>query len=338
MVYVEKPTGEKEAKNTSLKEIVETANKSDYARATETATLVREMLKEEKGRDAGLRMRGNLQYIPKGGNAIVVGDLHGDESSLVKILRETNFVDRVKKGERLTIVFLGDYIENGPDSIEVLNTTLELKRNFRENVVMLRGDHELSPSSPNHPLSGHFLKQLMPGYEGSGKSINQAFFNMCNQKYGKLDSRMYEKYYEIFGTLPLAAKSENGILFLHGGVSEKINEANLAYGGDDVERDIMWNEPRQSIRGTTSNSDRGMGLFFGEDILNEALGNMSCKVLIRGHELVKSDMVYMFNGKLLTINSNAIIGRLAEKNFEVGYGYVSLENEVDDLSGAFHRS
>ncbi len=337
MAYLEKSTGEKEAKNISLKEIVDTANKSDYARAIETAKLVRGMLKEEKGRDSGLGMRGNLQYIPKGGNAIAIGDLHGDESSLVKILKETKFVERVNKGEKLTLVFLGDYIDVGPEPIEVLNIILELKRNFRENVVMLRGDHELSPTSPNYPLSGYFLKQLIPGYAGSGENINKVFFRMCNQKYGKFDSKMYKEYYEIFSVLPLAAKSDNGILFLHGGVSERINEANVVYGGDEMERDIMWNEPRQGIRGTMRNSDRGIGLFFGEDTFDEALRGMGCKVLIRGHELVKSDRVYMFNGKLLTINSNAIIGHSADKKFAVGYAEVSLENEVSNVNGLFHE-
>ena len=301
---------QEESKNTTLENIIDIANRADGVRTRETTGIVRAILKEEKGRNTGLRMTGNMQYIPKGGNAVVIGDLHGDESSLVKILKETDFVERVKKGEKLKLIFLGDYIDRGPNQVEVVNIVFELKRSFPDNVVMLRGDHEAQPSSPNSPGGRDFLNETI-------------------RKYKDFEGSMFRHYFEAFGMLPLAAKSENGILFVHGGISDKTDEASIAYGGDEIERDILWNDPR-NISGMRENDERGIGSYFGRDVLRD-------RVLIRGHEPVRAENVEMFGGKLLTINSSYIPGYLAHKDFAVGYGYVSLEKEVDDVRELFHR-
>jgi len=316
-MVVKKLPGEKEAKSLTLDEIVDVADKLDFGRARETAIIVKDILREERARHSGLRMTGHMAYIPKGGNAIVVGDLHGDESCLVKILKETNFVERVKKGEKLTLVALGDYIDRGPQQVEVVNLLLELKRNFRDNVVMLRGDHEIQPSSENSPGAKSFLEENI-------------------KKYNDFNGGMYRQYFEVFGMLPLAAKTENGIFFFHGGVSDKINEANIAYGGSEIEKDIVWNDGRENVDGMAENTNRGIGRFFGPSVYKRALGRMSCKIGINGHEPLEKDRIERFDGKLLTINSSEIIRHMAYRNYAVGYGYVSLEGDVESVGGIFH--
>jgi len=317
MAYFKRLPKEKAASDVTIEGIVDTANRVDCARAIETAAVVRQIVKEEKGRKSGLRMIGNLQYIPKGGNAIIIGDLHGDESSLVKILKETSFVEKVKKGEKLTLVFLGDYIDRGPNPLETLNIVLELKRSFRDNVVMLRGDHELQPSSPNSPGGQEFLEE-------------------CTKRYKDFDGNVYRHYLEVLGMLPLAAKSENKILFVHGGVGERTSEADMVHGGEEVERDLVWNDFAE-IEGVRDNTNRGIGKLVGPDVLKEVRDRMDCNIVINGHEPVEAGRVERFGSKLATINSNYIVGYLAHKNFAVGYGYASLEEEVDNVSGIFHR-
>jgi protein phosphatase len=304
-------------KSLTLDEVVDAANKLDFGRARETAVIVKEILTAERARQSGLRMMGNMAYLPKGGNAIVVGDLHGDESSLIKILKETNFVERVEKGEKLTLVALGDYIDRGPQQVEVVNLLLELKRNFRDNVVMLRGDHEIQPSSPDSPGARSFLEENI-------------------KKYNDFNGGMYRQYFDVFGRLPLAAKSENGILFFHGGVSDKINEAKIAYGGSEIEKDIVWNDGRENIDGMAENTNRGIGKFFGPSVYKGALDRMNCKIGINAHEPLEEDRIERFGGKLLTINSSEIIRHMAYRNYAVGYGYVSLEAGVESVGGVFH--
>jgi len=65
-----------------------------------------------------------------------IGDIHGCYQKLVALLSRLP-LDR----EEDTLVFLGDYINRGPDSRKVLDTLIGLERNYRR-VVFLKGNHE----------------------------------------------------------------------------------------------------------------------------------------------------------------------------------------------------
>lgn len=72
----------------------------------------------------------------------VVGDVHGRHdllAAMVSLIAEdaAGFDD----GRRAETVFLGDYIDRGDHSREVLDTLMELERT-RDDVVFLRGNHE----------------------------------------------------------------------------------------------------------------------------------------------------------------------------------------------------
>lgn len=63
----------------------------------------------------------------------IIGDIHGCSTSLVNLLTA---VER----QADTIVFLGDYIDRGPDSKKVIDSILELKQQY--SVITLLGNHE----------------------------------------------------------------------------------------------------------------------------------------------------------------------------------------------------
>lgn len=65
-----------------------------------------------------------------------VGDIHGCLDKLRDMISLLD-IDR----NRDTLVFIGDYIDRGPDSKGVLDFILELKRDLK-NVICLRGNHE----------------------------------------------------------------------------------------------------------------------------------------------------------------------------------------------------
>ena len=65
-----------------------------------------------------------------------IGDIHGCLDKL-QAMMETIHPDREKDG----IVFIGDYIDRGPDSRGVVDYVLGLKNRF-EQVVCLKGNHE----------------------------------------------------------------------------------------------------------------------------------------------------------------------------------------------------
>ena len=66
----------------------------------------------------------------------VVGDVHGCVDELVYLLEGLP----LDQGDR--IVFLGDYIDRGPDSQGVISRLVELQRAGEQEIVFLKGNHE----------------------------------------------------------------------------------------------------------------------------------------------------------------------------------------------------
>ena len=69
---------------------------------------------------------------------IAVGDIHGNLPALTDILEQI----RGESGQRDTIVFLGDYIDRGPDAKGCVDAILEFQRQVAAQVVCLMGNHE----------------------------------------------------------------------------------------------------------------------------------------------------------------------------------------------------
>ena len=73
-----------------------------------------------------------------------IGDIHGCASKLKNILDKVHI-----NAKRDTLVFIGDYIDRGPDSKKVIDIILNVKRHMAD-VVCLIGNHE-------HMLINYYL-------------------------------------------------------------------------------------------------------------------------------------------------------------------------------------
>lgn len=69
------------------------------------------------------------------GRLITIGDIHGRLSKLTGLFAKIN----LQADDRL--VFLGDYVDRGPDSFDVVELIIRLKQDY-PNTVTLRGNHE----------------------------------------------------------------------------------------------------------------------------------------------------------------------------------------------------
>ena len=69
---------------------------------------------------------------------IAIGDIHGFLDPLTDLLSQL----RVEVSEDDTVVFLGDYIDRGPDSKGCIDAILEFEEDIVGTVVCLRGNHE----------------------------------------------------------------------------------------------------------------------------------------------------------------------------------------------------
>jgi len=68
-----------------------------------------------------------------------IGDVHGSLRKLQSLIERC---ERYAGGRPMTFVFLGDYIDRGPQSAGVVGCLLDLQSRMPERVIALKGNHE----------------------------------------------------------------------------------------------------------------------------------------------------------------------------------------------------
>jgi protein phosphatase len=254
-------------------------------------------------------VEGKLISLGIDGRMLVVGDLHGDLRSLTKILQESRFIQRVKSGEILYLVFLGDYIDRGPHQIEVLLGVTKLLIDYPSNVILLRGNHE----GPRDVIANP-----------------HDFPNELRSRFGANWDRVYDSFRDLADELYTAAIAPESAFLCHGGIptntvlKNRIAYAHINHPKESTLIEILWNDPRD-IQGKIS-SYRGIGYYFGSDLVIDFLRRYGLNWLIRGHEsaqegfLLQSKTLTLFSCKLPHYGNNKgayLELPLSEKNVEM---------------------
>jgi serine/threonine protein phosphatase 1 len=68
-----------------------------------------------------------------------IGDIHGELGALCRLITEC---ERDADGRPMRLVFIGDYIDRGPDSRGVVDYIINLQSRLAVNAICLRGNHE----------------------------------------------------------------------------------------------------------------------------------------------------------------------------------------------------
>ena len=227
--------------------------------------------------------------LPSEGKFIVIGDIHGDIDTLLKILNRSEALRALSNGGYL--MFLGDYIDRGPYQLESLLLVLRLKYMYPENVVVLRGNHEPPPGLIPYPHD--FTFHL---YRYYGRSAGE---------------ELYKEFFQLFQELPYVCIAKNSILFLHGGppitTTENISlEKYLSLDKDmpdfNVLEEILWNDPVEYIM-EWELSPRGAGKLFGPKITERALKITNTKIIVRGHEPCEEGFKLNHKDRVITLFS-----------------------------------
>ena len=224
-------------------------------------------------------------------NTYVVGDLHGNILDLLRILRYVGDLTKTR------ILFLGDYVDRGQFSIEVVALLFCLTCLYPDNIFLIRGNHEFRKVNETYG----FKQQIVHVFE----SISP-----------------WEKANSAFDSLPLAAVIDNKIFCVHGGITpniQKIAEIPIRFTrpiynyDDDILYDIMWGDPTTSTHSYVP-SIRGIGNQFGIYALNQFLADNNFIQMIRAHQCVHDGVQQLFDGKLITVFSSSNYGELPNGN------------------------
>lgn len=160
----------------------------------------------------------------------LVSDIHGCYNEFEELLGFWNKED--------TLVLLGDYIDRGPDSLKVLQKIIDLKNEYGEKVIALRGNHDddfsqwLSMPSEEAPFYylSRFKETIFSFYEGDKKKFNKA-----SRRYKHMHiNYKYKDVVRLLKQMPYYHETEHCI-FVHAGFN-----LNLEDWKDSKLSDFIW--------------------------------------------------------------------------------------------------
>jgi len=154
------------------------------------------------------------------GRLLAIGDIHGCNRKLKQLL------DRIKVDPHADIlVFIGDYIDRGPEVRGVIDTLRDLKEACR-NVVCLRGNHE--DMFLNYYLEGQDEELFM--YNGGQSTLSSYGLTLADARAG---TGFPENHLRFLSSLPLSYETQE-YLFVHAGLRPGVP---LAAQSPD---DLLW--------------------------------------------------------------------------------------------------
>jgi hypothetical protein len=253
--------------------------------------LTSKFIKQEQSKSNLVRLNDNFNDV------IIVGDLHGDLKSAVKITRA--FLNE----EVNSIVFLGDYVDRGENSLVVLFYLICLSIAWPSQIQMLKGNHEHLDLNRRYGFQRE-LREIFPTRKDYDEVI-----------------QMLDK---IYNNLSLCAITPNLSFCCHGGVPNDIDNlgdfdlipkphSDLSSITDidlqmrllAIYQQINWNDPVENQEDEFDHSYRGYDIYtFNETATSKFLKKINCKRIVRAHESSRGGFQYLFRGKLLHIFSS----------------------------------
>ncbi|OWZ08538.1 Serine/threonine-protein phosphatase [Phytophthora megakarya] len=233
-----------------------------------------------------LNQEPNVVSVPQRASTYVFGDIHGQFYDLMQLMDAVDVAELADNDVQL--VFLGDYVDRGAFSCEVMLYLLLLKTQFSDKVVLLRGNHECESISSFY-----------------------GFRNECRVKYG---ISAYYHFLSCFQSMPVAAMlstSRGNVFCVHGGLSpdlKTIEDIQMIDRRREIPTtgllcDLLWSDP-QTLSDIAEvdtqvswepNQARGCSYYFNAAAMFEFLVNNNLLAMLRAHEYEDEGFMYHFN-------------------------------------------
>jgi hypothetical protein len=257
----------------------------------------------------------------------VLGDLHGNYRDLQIFARA--FWPLGIDFTPANVLFLGDYVDRGPHSVEVVAYVLALKLVAPGKVFMLRGNHEISELNGNEKAYGV-----------------ACFKGQCKLRYGdQKGEKVWSAFNEVFRFLPISGLIGERVFCVHGGIPRTVSATLRGGGGGGILEvfatlpihaaqswtnptimDMLWADPATAqeeaggLRAITNgdgvldvfpdgfapNKSRGpFTCVFGKAIVDLFLARTGCTHIIRAHQPPRLGVDMRHSGKVITLFSSS---------------------------------
>jgi uncharacterized SAM-binding protein YcdF (DUF218 family)/beta-phosphoglucomutase-like phosphatase (HAD superfamily) len=289
-----------------------------------------------------------IAYLPaKSGRLIVIGDLHGDLSTLERLLNQAGYTSEgnSKASDPVYLVFAGDYADRGTQSLAVALKVMQMKVSDPDHVILLAGNHDLFGSAVVHAAVGHGERIFMDELIGQlGPTKGQSLYN---------------KWFGLMETAPTLLVTASGITVCHaappstkaGFDADASHPGLLSIANDDFQRRQLANNPirlpanaGEEEYGDVINGademhetimDRPGYYWIGRQGIETFLKAVGGHILVRGHDATAPADKSFFDHRVLTVISTdyrshdhgypvgkEIVGRYAEFDLSRNYDQI----------------
>ena len=265
-----------------------------------------------------------------------IGDIHSDAMSLKQILKKIDFFNSIVKGDKLRLIFLGDYVDRGKSHLKTIELILLLKYLFPKNIFLLRGNHD----------GGVILKDEVRLCVGKNEdTTDDDYFLLYLYNLSKINptftTEVIKGYLKFFNSLSIVAfinQKNLNIMAVHGGIPRPGKDSANYYEHiksisdltnnelvDDLHKSIvhnlLWSDPCEELSYFRDDTAR---FTFTLNQFKQFKEHLGFDLLLRGHEAEIMGFKTYFNGELYTIFSS---GNILENNINI-----NLETAYTDVS------
>eukprot|EP00866_Antonospora_locustae_P001388 jgi/Antlo1/1388/1231 len=223
----------------------------------------------------------NVAFIDTSLPVYVFGDTHGQYFDVLPEIKKIGMKNEVR------VVFNGDFVDRGENSVENFILLLLLKLVFPGKVFLNRGNHEFDD-----------LNKIM------------GFAAEIKEKYRLMHDIVYLFFSKVFSMLPVATVVNRMVFITHGGLPaepmligdiQAIRRSVQGSCSDSRLVGLMWSDPGEVDE--VMPSKRGVGVTFGRNVTRRFLQLNNLKLLVRSHEFVTNGFASHHGGSVVTIFS-----------------------------------
>jgi len=150
------------------------------------------------------RRFGNVIHLPRRGEAVIAGDLHGNMANFNNIVRIADLERNSKRHVIFQEVIHSTNVaqEGVISSFEVLVQLAQLKNRYPGRVHMIIANHDIAQACEHYIVKG-------------GSLLNMAFEAGLREVYGKLTPEVKESFAQLVFSMPAAVRTKTGIFISH---------------------------------------------------------------------------------------------------------------------------
>jgi len=240
----------------------------------------------------------------------IFGNLFGQYNDLMRFFSSFgNPSDIILNGDIyiFNYIFLGNFIDLGFESLEIIFLLIALKVKFPKNIFLIRGNHEDINLNKYNGLIDECKEKL-----NDNINDNESIFILLN---------------DLFNYLPFGIIIDQNILCIHSGIGNNIK---LISDIENIKRPInidlnnkesivyqlLYSECQENENynikinnyenNNNNNNDNNKNIckFYSKNHLNEFMTENKIELIITSHKFINDGIKSFFNDKLIVVNSS----------------------------------